>query len=68
MFDVASAWKGVVFKLDQHVDRFFQSLQATRIDTRLTKAERKQVILDRPHGERRHALSAGPRWKDGGAA
>ena len=46
VFDVVSAWKGVVFKLDQHVDRFFQSLQATRIDTRLTKAEWKQVILE----------------------
>ena len=46
IFDVVSAWKGLVFKLDQHVDRFFQSLQATRIDTRLTKAEWKQVILE----------------------
>ena len=46
IFDVVSAWKGLVFKLDQHVDRFFQSLQATRIDSGLTKAEWKEAILE----------------------
>lgn len=46
VFDVVSAWKGVVFKLDQHVDRFFQSLQATAIRPRLGKAEWKEAILE----------------------
>ena len=32
--------------LDQHVDRFFQSLQATRIQPALTKAEWKEAILE----------------------
>lgn len=46
IFDVVSAWKGLVFKLDQHVERFFQSLQATRIDSGLTKAQWKEAILE----------------------
>ena len=25
VFDVVSAWKGSIFKLDEHLDRFFQS-------------------------------------------
>ncbi len=46
VFDVVSAWKGQVFKLDQHVDRFCQSLQATAIRPRLDKAEWKEAILE----------------------
>ena len=46
IFDVVSAWQGHVFKLDQHVDRFFQSLQATGIRPRLTKGDWKEAILE----------------------
>ncbi len=46
VFDVVSAWKGFVFKLDQHVDRFFQSLKATAIRPALTKEEWKAAILE----------------------
>ena len=36
IFDVVSAWKGTLFKLDQHIERFFLSLRATAIRSRLS--------------------------------
>ena len=35
VFDVGSAWKGVIYKLDAHIERLFQSLQAARRASRL---------------------------------
>jgi branched-chain amino acid aminotransferase len=46
VFDVVSAWKGVVFKLEQHLDRFFDSLQAARLHTPLTRADWAEAILE----------------------
>lgn len=46
VFDVVSAWKGFVFKLDEHVERFHQSLQATAIRPRLTREQWKEAILE----------------------
>ena len=37
IFDVASAWKGVVFKLDEHVDRLFLSLRAAGLRSTLDR-------------------------------
>ena len=46
VFDVVSAWQGALFKLDQHLDRFFQSLQAARLTTAMTRDEWRQAIID----------------------
>ena len=46
VFDVVSAWQGTIFKLDEHLDRFFQSLQATRLTTALTRDEWRQAIIE----------------------
>ena len=46
VFDVVSAWQGTIFKLDEHLDRFFQSLQAARLTTTLTRDEWRQAIIE----------------------
>ncbi len=46
VFDVVSAWQGKIFKLDEHLDRFFQSLQAARLMTALTRDEWRQAIIE----------------------
>lgn len=46
VFDVVSAWRGTIFKLDQHVERFFQSLQAARLHTPMTRADWREAIVE----------------------
>ena len=46
VFDVVSAWRGTIFKLDEHLDRFFQSLQAARLTTAMTRDEWRQAIVE----------------------
>ncbi len=46
VFDVVSAWKGVIFKLDQHIERFFDSLQATRLITPMTRDDWRAAIIE----------------------
>ncbi len=41
IFDVVSAWQGVIFKLEEHLDRFFDSVRAARLVTRLTRKYKK---------------------------
>ncbi|MGI9659742.1 MAG: aminotransferase class IV [Gaiellaceae bacterium] len=46
IFDVVSAWKGIVFKLDEHVDRLFLSLRAAGLQSTLDHQGWKTVILE----------------------
>jgi len=46
VFDVVSAWKGSIFKLDDHLDRFFQSLRATRLTTFMTREQWRKAIIE----------------------
>lgn len=46
VFDVVSAWKGWVFKLDEHVERFHQSLRATAIRPALGREQWREAILE----------------------
>ena len=46
VFDVVSAWKGKVFKLDEHIERFTDSLRATRISTSLSKTDWSNIIKE----------------------
>ncbi len=46
IFDVVSAWKGKIFKLEEHLDRFFDSIRAARLETQLSKDAWASVILD----------------------
>ena len=53
VFDVVSAWKGVIFKLDQHIDRFFDSMIAACLDPGWTADQWKDIIIETT---RRNAL------------
>ena len=46
IFDVVSSWQGVIFKLDRHIDRFFDSLRAARLETRLTREQWRDAIIE----------------------
>lgn len=46
VFDVVSAWKGTIFKLDQHVERFFLSLRAAGLVSRLSREQWKDAIVE----------------------
>lgn len=46
VFDVVSAWKGSIFKLDAHLDRFEDSLRAARITPSLDRADWRDAIIE----------------------
>lgn len=46
VFDTMVTANGYVFKLDQHVDRFFASARAVRIDVKKSKEEIKKLIME----------------------
>ncbi|MCK8514924.1 aminotransferase class IV [Methylonatrum kenyense] len=46
VFDVVSAWKGSIFKLRQHVNRFFDSLQAAHLHTSLNREQWGEAIIE----------------------
>ena len=45
VFDVVSVWKGYVFKLDEHIKRFQDSLKATRLNSSMNKLEWSEAII-----------------------
>ena len=46
VFDTACAWGGKVFKLDEHVDRLFESAHALKIEIPLDKEGVREVVLE----------------------
>ena len=46
VFDVVSAWKGSLFRLDDHLDRLDQSLQATRLGQPMNRAQWRDVVVE----------------------
>ena len=46
IFDVVSCWQGTIFKLEQHVDRFFDSLRAARLESTLNKHQWCDAIIE----------------------
>lgn len=46
VFDVVSAWKGSIFKLDAHLDRFEDSLRATRLTPSLDRQGWRDAIIE----------------------
>ncbi|MFT6957031.1 MAG: branched-chain amino acid aminotransferase [Halieaceae bacterium] len=46
VFDVVSAWRGKIFKLDAHLDRFFDSIQAARLDHHMSREQWKEAIIE----------------------
>ena len=43
-YDVASTWHGAFFRLQDHLDRFFHSLQALRLRIPYSREELRQVL------------------------
>ncbi len=46
IFDVVSAWDSKIFMLDAHLDRFFDSMRAARLETRLSREEWVDAIVE----------------------
>jgi branched-chain amino acid aminotransferase len=46
VFDVVSAWQGRIFKLEQHLDRFFDSIQAARLNHDMTRDQWREAIVE----------------------
>ena len=46
VFDVVSAWKGRIFKLDAHLDRFFDSIQAARLNHDMDREAWRAAIIE----------------------
>ncbi|MFH1931772.1 MAG: aminotransferase class IV [Pseudomonadota bacterium] len=49
VFDTCCAINGKIFKLDQHVDRFYRSAHAINISIPLSKQEFKDAIIETVH-------------------
>ena len=43
-YDVASVWKGAFFRLDDHIDRFFSSLDKLRMKIPYERADLKHIL------------------------
>ncbi len=46
VFDVVSAWRGTLFRLDDHLDRLDGSLQAARLGVPLTREQWRDAIVE----------------------
>lgn len=46
VYDTCCAWNGKVFKLDEHLDRLFESAHAVKIVPPLSKADLKEAVLE----------------------
>ena len=46
VFDVVSAWKGQIFRLDSHIDRFLDSMNAACLNPGWTREQWKEVIIE----------------------
>lgn len=46
VYDVEATFRGVIFKLEQHIDRLYRSLHYTRIDPGLTREQMIRITRD----------------------
>jgi branched-chain amino acid aminotransferase len=46
VYDVVSTWKGMFFRLDDHVERFLRSCAGVRIDCPYEKGKIKQILAE----------------------
>lgn len=46
VFDTCCAWAGAVFKLDEHIDRFYESAHALKLAQPLDKPALTEVVLE----------------------
>lgn len=46
VYDTLCVWNHMAFRLDEHVDRLYESAHAIKLELPLSKAELKQIILE----------------------
>src|SRR5690242_14182617 len=46
VFDTLAAWRGWLFKLDAHVDRFYRSAHAIRLQLPYSKEAFKEIVIE----------------------
>jgi branched-chain amino acid aminotransferase len=46
VFDTACAWAGKVFKLDEHLDRFYESAHALKLEIPLEESALREIVLE----------------------
>ena len=46
VFDTLAVWQGWLFKLNEHVDRFFRSAHAIRVELPYSKEEFKAIVVE----------------------
>jgi branched-chain amino acid aminotransferase len=46
VFETAVAWDGVVFKLEEHLDRLFRSLSAILLELPQSRAQIREIVLE----------------------
>ena len=46
IFDALSAWQGWIFKLDTHIDRFYRSAHAVRLEIPHSKEEFRDILVE----------------------
>ena len=44
-YDVVHVWKGRFFRLDKHIDRFFQSTEKLRMSCTVSRIDLKKYLL-----------------------
>ena len=46
VYDTLCAWNHAIFKLDEHIDRLFESAHAVKLQLSLSKPDLKEVVLE----------------------
>ena len=46
VYDTLCAWNHMVFKLDEHIDRLYESAHAVKLEIPLSKSQMKEVVLE----------------------
>ena len=46
VFDTTRTFNGEIFRLEQHLDRFYESLRYMRIDPSIDKSQMKEITLE----------------------
>jgi branched-chain amino acid aminotransferase len=46
VFDTLCAWNRAIFKLDEHIDRLYESAHAVKLDIPLSKLELRKIIIE----------------------
>lgn len=49
VYDTTSVWKGIFFRIDDHIDRFFRSCDKARLSPPVTKEDIRRILAECTH-------------------